>query len=319
MFKCPVYELNSSHKEGGRNHISDDTWNECKYKIEQTSVSEYESASQSPDKASNNNDISSDELSDKQSHKKSNQESTIEYMKVIEMKNEDVNKKKKQKVESHVNSSSLYFINDLHYFTHIFDHLFSNQKKKKPFEKTYKKKWEKLPEIKVNKRYTEIGCLGVWSVSSSKSKKGSIYLRDGNASTFWQTKGTTPHKITVQFSKLLKITQIFLLFNYSVDESYTPYNIAIHVGDDEHNLTNFCKATCDLSVVSLKEPFWFVIDARKVNPCSYIYNFHFKFTKKNRKHINYVCCRCLQIEILSSQQQGQNTRIRQILLYGPLH
>lgn len=84
----------------------------------------------------------------------------------------------------------------------------------------------------------EIGSCGVWSVSSSRPGCGIPQLRDGNPLTFWQTDGVGPHKICVRFLRVMVFYQISLLVHPKVDESYTPHTVSIRMEAD-----NTCSTT----------------------------------------------------------------------------
>ncbi|CDU20703.1 hypothetical protein YYC_01501 [Plasmodium yoelii 17X] len=171
-----------------------------------------------------------------------------------------------------------------------------------------------LPKIKISKKYVEVGCLGIWKLSSSKNKYDIKKLKDNDANTYWQSSSIGPHTITIQFLKLTKVSKIFLLFNYLLDESYTPCEILIKIGNDEHNLEYLCTTYCDINKYSLEDPFWFVIDLKKINFLSFFSNYNLKVLKN--KNVS-IYCHCLQICILSSQHYGKDTRVRQIKIYGP--
>lgn len=162
--------------------------------------------------------------------------------------------------------------------------------------------------------YVEIGSLGIWKLSSSKNKYDIKKLKDNDANTYWQSSSIGPHTITIQFLKLTQVSKIFLLFNYLLDESYTPCEILIKIGNDEHNLEYLCTAYCDINKYSLDDPFWFVIDLKKINFFSFFSNYNLKVLKN--KNVS-IYCHCLQICILSSQHYGKDTRVRQIKIYGP--
>ena len=51
---------------------------------------------------------------------------------------------------------------------------------------------------------TEIGEQAVWTLSSSKPGNGIDQLRDDNNNTFWQSDGSQPHTITIQFMKKVR-------------------------------------------------------------------------------------------------------------------
>lgn len=51
----------------------------------------------------------------------------------------------------------------------------------------------------------EIGHLAVWTVTSAKPGNGVELLRDGSDDTYWQSDGTQPHLVDMQFQKKIHI------------------------------------------------------------------------------------------------------------------
>jgi len=51
----------------------------------------------------------------------------------------------------------------------------------------------------------EIGHLAVWTVTSAKPGNGVELLRDGSEDTYWQSDGTQPHLVDIQFQKKVHI------------------------------------------------------------------------------------------------------------------
>lgn len=47
----------------------------------------------------------------------------------------------------------------------------------------------------------EIGQLAVWTVTSAKPGNGVEMLRDGREDTYWQSDGTQPHFVNIQFQR----------------------------------------------------------------------------------------------------------------------
>ncbi|CAG8690990.1 1574_t:CDS:2 [Acaulospora morrowiae] len=93
----------------------------------------------------------------------------------------------------------------------------------------------------------EIGSLAIFSLSSWKAGNGVENLRDNNLMTFWQSDGTLPHLVNIQFPKKVPVVQISLWIDYKNDESYTPNKIVIKAG------TNFGDLQ-DLRTVELEDP-----------------------------------------------------------------
>ena len=76
----------------------------------------------------------------------------------------------------------------------------------------------------------EIGDQAVWILSSAKLGNGVDQLRDNDTATFWQSDGTIPHLITIQFMKKTRVSQIAMYLDFKSDESYTPNKIQIKGG-----------------------------------------------------------------------------------------
>ena len=47
----------------------------------------------------------------------------------------------------------------------------------------------------------EVGGLAVWTVTSAKPGNGVELLRDDREDTYWQSDGTQPHLINIQFQR----------------------------------------------------------------------------------------------------------------------
>merc|ERR1712087_540805 len=76
-----------------------------------------------------------------------------------------------------------------------------------------------------------------WELSSAKSGHGVQQLRDDNLTTFWQSDGMVPHKVTILFHKKQIIQNIEIYTDYKLDESYTPQDIIIKASSS--SLNNF--------------------------------------------------------------------------------
>eukprot|EP01017_Pseudomicrothorax_dubius_P019436 TRINITY_DN2137_c0_g1_i18.p1 TRINITY_DN2137_c0_g1~~TRINITY_DN2137_c0_g1_i18.p1 ORF type:complete len:186 (-),score=40.00 TRINITY_DN2137_c0_g1_i18:12-569(-) len=98
----------------------------------------------------------------------------------------------------------------------------------------------------------EIGDEAVWTLSSAKPGNGVDQLRDDNPNTFWQSDGTQPHLVTIQFLKKVRIQELAIYLDFKSDESYTPNKISIRAGINLQDLK-------EILYVELKEPIgWFV-------------------------------------------------------------
>ena len=59
--------------------------------------------------------------------------------------------------------------------------------------------------LDLGKDVREIGHLAVWSVTSAKPGNGVELLRDDNKDTYWQSDGTQPHLVDIQFQKKMHV------------------------------------------------------------------------------------------------------------------
>jgi anaphase-promoting complex subunit 10 len=138
----------------------------------------------------------------------------------------------------------------------------------------------------------ELGGLAVWSLSSAKPGFGVEQLRDDNLNTYWQSDGTQPHLVNIQWPRKMTLEEVCLYLNYKQDESYTPNKISFRIGTIFHDLY-------EIKVVELNEPLgWISI----------------KLTQPNGRPVRTFF---LQIAILSNHQNGRDTHIRQIKIFGP--
>jgi hypothetical protein len=68
----------------------------------------------------------------------------------------------------------------------------------------------------------EIGGEAVWTLSSAKSGNGVDQLRDNSINTFWQSDGTQPHYVNIQFLRKKSVCALSFYLEHKLDESYTP-------------------------------------------------------------------------------------------------
>ncbi|OEU10637.1 APC10-domain-containing protein [Fragilariopsis cylindrus CCMP1102] len=134
-----------------------------------------------------------------------------------------------------------------------------------------------------------------WQLSSAKPGNGVEQIRDQSTDTYWQSDGVSqPHLIQVHFARRVAISHICLYLDFNLDESYTPKNISVQVGMTTQDLV---PAIFEASIVELNEPVgWCIIPltSRRIV----------------RTHL-------IQIEVCSMHQNGRDTHVRQVQLYGP--
>ena len=154
-----------------------------------------------------------------------------------------------------------------------------------------------------------------WTLSSAKPGNGIEQLLDENPDTFWQSDGGQPHTVTASFYRKTKVSDIWLYLNYRSDESYTPQQISIRIGSSHHDLQ-------EVQVVDLREPEGWIRIPLAVPPacktrsmirqdCASIRD------KSFGGAFDFVRCFSIQIAVLSNHQNGRDTHIRCVKLFGP--
>jgi len=147
-------------------------------------------------------------------------------------------------------------------------------------------------EQKNDKR--EIGHHAAWSLSSAKPGFGVEQLRDNNLGTYWQSDGPQPHFVNIQFHKKVEIEEIKIYCDMKLDESYTPNKISVRSGTTFHDLQ-------EIKVIEIGDPNgWISI------PLSH-----------PKKPNNQLKTNFIQMAILGNHQNGRDTHIRQVKVYGP--
>jgi anaphase-promoting complex subunit 10 len=148
---------------------------------------------------------------------------------------------------------------------------------------------------------SEIGKLAVWSVTSAKPGNGVELLRDGNLDTYWQSDGAQPHLINVQFQRKVKVREMALYADYKLDESYTPSKISVRAGNSFHDLR-------EVRVVDLDEPVgWTRVRLDKSDESD----------ENDGAAGDPLRAYFLQIAVLSNHQNGRDTHVRQVKIFGP--
>ncbi len=66
-------------------------------------------------------------------------------------------------------------------------------------------------------------------------------------STYWQSDGSAPHFVNIQFLKKSAVTKLCFYLNFTIDESYTPKKIQVKAGNTLHDLF-------DLTTIELDGP-----------------------------------------------------------------
>ncbi|KAG7371388.1 anaphase-promoting complex, subunit 10 (APC10)-domain containing protein [Nitzschia inconspicua] len=152
-----------------------------------------------------------------------------------------------------------------------------------------------------------------WRLSSAKPGNGVEQIRDQNTDTYWQSDGVTqPHLIQIHFARRVAISHVCLYLDYNLDESYTPKTIAVQCGMTTQDLV---PAIADGATVELNEPVgWVIIPVTSLPDPLDDMGEEEEETNIPRR---IVRAHLLQIEIRTMHQNGRDTHVRQVQLYGP--
>lgn len=167
-----------------------------------------------------------------------------------------------------------------------------------------------------------------WQLSSAKPGNGVEQIRDQSTDTYWQSDGMSqPHWIQVHFARRVAISHVCLYLDYNLDESYTPKHLSIQVGMTTHDLAPAIYPPN--TVVEFNEPVgWCIIpltappDPLDVEeddpPDDTIHGPHPRSAAlSSQHHQRLVRTHLIQISIISMHQNGRDTHVRQVQLYGP--
>ncbi|XP_055357788.1 anaphase-promoting complex subunit 10-like [Paramacrobiotus metropolitanus] len=143
------------------------------------------------------------------------------------------------------------------------------------------------------KCHREVGQNAFWSLSSCKSGTGIEQLRDNRLDTFWQSDGSQPHLINIQFPRKTDLKYVSLYCDFKADESYTPQKITVRTGTSFNDLQ-------DMQTAEFNEPRgWVTITIDEM------------FGRPHRAWM-------LQIAIVANHQNGRDTHVRQVKIYAPI-
>lgn len=166
-----------------------------------------------------------------------------------------------------------------------------------------------------------------WSLSSAKTGNGVRELRDGSLDTFWQSDGPAPHTVSIEFRRKSCVSEIRLLTSYKMDESYTPCHVSVRIGTNAQDAQ-------EIQLFELKEPEgWIVLQLRAVAGQEHQNNMVVPLLGgdgaagaggsgdedplRGKLESDGVRTHFLQISVLSNHQNGRDTHVRGISLWGP--
>ncbi|THG99734.1 hypothetical protein EW026_g2658 [Hermanssonia centrifuga] len=147
--------------------------------------------------------------------------------------------------------------------------------------------------------WPDIGHMAKWSVSSFKFGFGPECLRDDDPDTFWHSDGPQPHFITIEFPRKVAIQKLSVHLSFTLDDSYTPANIAVRAGTGPMDLQ-------DIRAVSLEKPDgWYTFDV-SAEP------------NDEGDGLKPVHAYVLQVIIIANHMNGKDTHVRGLKVLGPI-
>ncbi len=154
-----------------------------------------------------------------------------------------------------------------------------------------------------------------WQLSSAKPGNGVEQIRDQSTDTYWQSDGTSqPHWIQVHFARRVAISHVCLYLDYNLDESYTPKHLSVQVGMTTQDLVPAIYPVD--TVVEFGEPVgWCIIPLTA--PPDPLDGEEVDGSSEQAISRRIVRTHLIQISIISMHQNGRDTHIRQVQLYGP--
>ena len=175
-------------------------------------------------------------------------------------------------------------------------------------------------ELSLGPNFREIGKEALcWQLSSAKPGNGVEQIRDGSADTYWQSDGLKqPHWIQVHFARRVAVSHVCLYLDYNLDESYTPKRVSVHHGMTSQDLQAAVYPAH--TEIEFSEPNgWVVIPLSAPPDPLDVYQENGAAVNNNDNETSTCGIRAhlLRISILSMHQNGRDTHIRQVELYGP--
>jgi len=141
-----------------------------------------------------------------------------------------------------------------------------------------------------------------WTLSSAKPGNGVDQIRDSSHETYWQSDGSQPHSLQIVFSRRVAISHVCLYLDYNLDESYTPKKVCVETGMTLQDLQT-------VSVAELQEPVGWCIIPLEAPPDP--------LDEDIVDEQQPIKTHLVQISVLSMHQNGRDTHVRQVKLFGP--
>lgn len=122
--------------------------------------------------------------------------------------------------------------------------------------------------------------------------------------------GTQPHLVSIQFPARTEVAELHLYLDFRGDESYTPSRLAVRAGTTHRDLRDVC-------AVELREPAgWVVIPLGGGGGGAAATAGEGRAGEDGEAGSSGVRAFYFQVAVLANHQNGRDTHIRQVALYG---
>ena len=130
----------------------------------------------------------------------------------------------------------------------------------------------------------------------------------------FRSDGPQPHLITAQFHRLTRVKEVALFLDYTLDESYTPHEVAIYAATDYQNMRL-------IKQLAVEEPEgWILIDLSDTDRryAGMVLGREPEAANERVSPLHrWVYATELQIAILSNHQNGKDSHVRQVKVFAP--
>jgi anaphase-promoting complex subunit 10 len=157
-----------------------------------------------------------------------------------------------------------------------------------------------------------------WQLSSAKPGNGVEQIRDGLVETYWQSDGSAqPHYVQLHFGRRVAISHVCLYLDFQLDESYTPRRAIVEVGMTMQDLIPACLP------VELNEPNGWCIIPLQAPPDPLDVRDHMRNPEPTTTGAVIdsqrppVKTHLIRISFVAMHQNGRDTHVRLVQLYGP--
>ena len=146
-----------------------------------------------------------------------------------------------------------------------------------------------------------------WSLSSAKPGNGvEQVVNDVSVDTYWQSDGAQPHYLRVHFGRRVTVSHVCLYLDYNLDESYTPKTVMVKAGMTIQDLRDVTGA------MDLHEPVGWCILPLSAPPDPLD-----AMRGDDGGEENPVRTHLVEVSILAMHQNGRDTHVRRVKLFGP--